>query len=188
MPSATHLPATLTPVKRAFQKLLFSSLLLLLCADLQAYDLLLLAKEPAFVRQAGIEQYRFIYSPTFSFPMIVRVTKIGDRVTLRAIQFSGAGGYDPGRVTVDRTIALTLQDWQRITAVVVASRFWTLPSEEEVEGNDGTSWILEGSKPDALHSVSRWTPTYNTKERQLERFLLFGRYLMSLSGLKIEVH
>ena len=168
--------------------LLFGILFSLLGAAAQAGDLLSIAQEPALTPKPGTEQFRFIYSPTFYNPLIVRVTKTGDRITLRAIQFSGAGGYGAGHVMVDRTVAITPQVWERIKTLAEASRFWTLPTEDDEDGTDGSTWIIEGSRGDAQRRVSRWTPTYKTKERQLERFVLFGRYLISLSGLKIAIH
>lgn len=175
-------------MKRSLPQLLLAFLLIIPWRDILADDLLSRAKEPAFVGQAGVEQYRLIYSPTFDNPLIMRVTKAGQRISLRVVQFSGAGGYDPGRIRVDKTIVLTPKDWQRITTLAEASRFWTMPTNDNGGGDDGSTWVFEGSRPDAQHLVSRWTPTYRTKERELERFVLFGRYLMTLSGLKITIH
>ncbi len=49
-------------------------------------DLLRQAKEPTSIRNtAGIEHFRLIFSRAFSVPLVVRVTKAGDRVTLRSV-------------------------------------------------------------------------------------------------------
>lgn len=153
----------------------------------EGQDLLSLAGEPALPRKPGVEQFRLIYAPTFERPMILRVTKTPDGITLRAVQFSGAGGYDVGRPKVNRTVTVTPQQWERIQALAKESRFWSLPAKDDTQGLDGSSWVFEGVSPSAQHKVSRWTPSYETKKRKLEGYVRFGRYLVELSGLKADL-
>ena len=60
-------------------------------------------------------------------------------------QLSGAGGYKPGYVTVDRTRLLTKGEWAMFIRLLTAC-YWQLPTDESASGKDGAQWSLKGSK------------------------------------------
>jgi len=146
-------------------------------------DLLRIAHEPMSIRNnAGIEQYRLIFSQPFSVPIIVRVTKTSDRIVVRSVLFTGA---ETGRVADVRTAILTPKEWQALNSLAAAAQFWTMSFEDRVnDGLDGTDWTIEAFQNNIYHVITRWSPSWHTKQRQLERFVAFGRYFGRLSPHK----
>src|SRR6185503_15892511 len=105
------------------------------------------------------ETYRFTWLRTFHAPVIVRVSRSGDRRELTAVVLSGAGGYEPG--TVERKMERPLQpaEWRRLTAALALSGFWKLPLRDpQSSGADGARWLVEGRRGDEYHLVDRWSP------------------------------
>lgn len=143
------------------------------------------AKEPAVIRNTnGTQHYRLIYRPIFSEPLIVRVTKTGDRIVLRSVLFTGAR---TGRITDTQTKVLSPREWERIESLAKAAKFWTMPSENDEMGTDGTNWALEGVRDGAYHVAFRWMPSAYAKERDLQHFVGLGRYLAKLSPHRLQI-
>ena len=145
-------------------------------------DLLRQAKEPASIRNTvGIEHFRLIFSQAFSVPLVVRVTKAGDRITLRSVLFAA-------NIPDARTEALNPKDWANLTMLANAANFWTMAYEDNELGTDGTSWVIEAFRGDGTyHVVTRWTASYNAKVRQLMGFVALGRHLSRLSPHKLQL-
>lgn len=104
------------------------------------------------------ESYRFLWLRSFHHPVAVRVWRSDDGRFLNVRQLSGAGGYEPGRLTTNRTRQLTSAEWEGFISLLDRSCYWQLPSEINQMGNDGAQWILEGTRGGRYHVVDRWTP------------------------------
>lgn len=137
-------------------------------------------KEPILVDcEDDIEAYRFTWLRTFHKPIMVRIQKAKDNITLSAKMLSGAGGYDPGQIIFDTTFTITVRDWNKFQSMLKKINFWQLPVETDFRGLDGAEWILEGSTKDDYHFTIRWTPGEASD---------YGKccsQLLSLSGIRI---
>jgi len=139
--------------------------------------------EPAlFDLKTESEIYRFTWLRTFHNPIAFRIEKGDSGITLTTKLCAGAGGYNPGPIALDRTIALTSDQWETFLEKLKILNFWSIPSTEKRSGRDGAVWILEGRTQSAYHFPSRWSPPYTGDARYAE----CGKYLLALSGLKIK--
>lgn len=141
-------------------------------------------EEPSLWKAAGrkdAEIYRFTWLRTFHPPYAFRLEVRADGTgTLVAKGASGAGGYDPGRLVLDKTLALDAKRVRQFTAALDALKFWALPARDNTRtGFDGSQWILEGVKGGRYHVVDRWTP-----ERGPFRNLMLE--LVGLAGVSVD--
>jgi hypothetical protein len=106
------------------------------------------------------EIYRFIWLRTFHPPYAFRLEVRADGTgTLVAKSASGAGGYDPGKLVLNKTLALDAKEVRQFTAALGNLGFWKLPTQESRgPGFDGARWVLEGVKGGRYHVVDRWSP------------------------------
>ena len=138
--------------------------------------------------------YRFLWLRSFHRPVGVRVTRTGagGRVWLRVLD--GAGGYDPGKISQDRSIENNRVQWDSLASLIDAATFWNLPTDEPTRSDtvngqvlytlhaDGARWILEGVEGHRYHVVDRWSPRPEPGERP---FYDLCRYLLTLSRLRL---
>jgi hypothetical protein len=122
-----------------------------------------------------VEIYRFTWLRTFHHPVMVRLEHNGYGALLTARETNGAGGYEPGKVFRTGEFHIESQEWCRFIELLNASKFWSLPSQSDDLGNDGSEWILEGIRGHRYHSVERWTP-------QDGAYYDACSYLLQLSG------
>lgn len=87
---------------------------------------------------------------------------------------SGAGGYKPGDLVVNMSVAIGAREWSEFTDVIGAADFWRLPTTERRIGRDGTRTIVEAVKHGRYHVVDRW---------QDHRFGHAFLYALELTGL-----
>lgn len=126
-----------------------------------------------------IESYRFLWLRSFHNPVAVRLWKCGSARFISVKELDGAGGYEPGRLILDRKRELTLEEWNAFRHHLEDSCYWQLPTRDDGGGLDGAQWILEGVKGGRYHVVDRWTPQ-NGSYREL------CLYALKLSGLKLD--
>jgi hypothetical protein len=126
-------------------------------------DQLIALKEPSLWERSKTqkeESYRFLWLRTFHEPIAIRVDINADgtaRLTVKVA--SGAGGYDPGELTQNRTVTISVEETNRFLNQVQTHNFWSLPSVEQTPGGpDGANWIIEGVKAQSYHVVDRWSP------------------------------
>lgn len=117
-------------------------------------------EEPSLSQRAAVGEvsYRFLWLRTFHHPVAVRVVRTSDRISLHAVELSGAGGYEPGKVARRQAVALASPDWARLESALAAAQFWNEPATVNRIGFDGSIWIVEGLRGDAYHLVERWSP------------------------------
>ncbi|HEX6185153.1 MAG TPA: hypothetical protein VFZ44_14800 [Pyrinomonadaceae bacterium] len=126
------------------------------------------------------ESYRFLWLRSFHRPVAVRVWSVGCERFVTLKEMSGAGGYEPGQLLVDRTRKLSQDEWDEFTRLLEQTCYWELPTTDERLGNDGAHWILEGVRAGRYHVVDRWTPEGGSyREACL--------YALKLSGLSFSV-
>lgn len=138
-------------------------------------------KEPViFMDNSENEIYRFTWLRTFHNPVAIRIEKQGDSCLLYWKSCSGAGGYQPGKLTVNSQKIIEKATWNEFKSRLDQIDFWNLKTNEKVFGCDGARWILEGKSLQQYHVVDRWTPDDNSKYYQCCDFLI------GLTDLKIK--
>jgi hypothetical protein len=143
-------------------------------------DQLHAAGERALCATGASEAYRFTWLRSFHHPIVVRAERLGDGYLLTAKQLDGAGGYKPGKLMVNRTSALSTDEWAHLTALVDSVGFWTAgPQPREQIGLDGAQWIVEGVAEHRYHTVDRWSPPEG--DRGVRRLGLFMLQLARLT-------
>lgn len=143
--------------------------------------------EPGLLSRMGqpIEEYRLLYVPSFERTFSVRVTKSGDSISMRAVMLSGRG-FQPGRIVVERSRALTVAEWEKFQTLLAAASYWQRPAIPQVNMRDGSAWVFEGTGQDRYRMLYVRTPTSKADERGLGSFIECGNYLVTLSGLQLE--
>lgn len=101
--------------------------------------------------------YRFTWLRTFHNPVAIRMEKNDDSVKLYWKVTDGQGGYNPGKIVVNKSKTLTLNEWQDFETAIKSIDFWKLPTTERTFGLDGAQWILEGVADGRYHVVDRWS-------------------------------
>lgn len=136
-------------------------------------------KEPLVYNQTNRTIYRFTWLRTFHKPVAIRLEKTDNSCTLYWKQASGAGGYDPGELTVNSSKQLTKAQWNKFISLLQSTDFWNMTTKSKDDmGNDGSQWIIEGMENGKYHVVDRWTPRKNN-------FHKCGQYLIELTDLKV---
>ncbi|MBL7905636.1 MAG: hypothetical protein JNL22_11495 [Bacteroidales bacterium] len=136
-------------------------------------------KEPLVYNQTNRTIYRFTWLRTFHEPVAIRLEKTDNSYTLYWKQTSGAGGYDPGELTVNSSKQLTKEQWDKLISLLKSADFWNMTTKSKDDmGNDGSQWIIEGIENGKYHVVDRWTPRNNN-------FQKCGQYLIELTDLKV---
>lgn len=126
--------------------------------------------EPVLKPTAGTRTYRFTWLRTSSHPVAVRIVVTQERCMLYATELDGAGGHAPGKVFRRKTETLSPEQCDEFEQVIERSGFWRLPPRGDVEGSDGSEWIVEGVAS-RYYVVSRWTPESGPVRVIGERFL-----------------
>jgi hypothetical protein len=103
---------------------------------------------------ADTTDIRSIYVPTCGKPFSIRVTKARDKVTLKVVRMSGEGGYEWGKIDLQKSLVITDQQWASLIALatVDGAREPSQKANKEIKENfadvmsgalDGATWYLE---------------------------------------------
>jgi hypothetical protein len=116
--------------------------------------------EPSFLslHDNEDEAYRFLWLRSFHHPVAVRVWRSGDQRFLTVKELSGAGGYEPGKLIVNRTRALTEEEWSTFTLLLEDALYWQIAERDDDMGTDGAQWIVEGVREGYYHLADCWSP------------------------------
>ena len=109
-------------------------------------------------RDKRVNVYRFLWLPTWERPVAVRVERVGDGATVSLVQLDGAGGYDPGKIAINRRVTVGQKEWHRLTTLVGRAGLWDMPTRITDLGHDGENFLVEGVADGKYHVVYRWTP------------------------------
>jgi hypothetical protein len=152
--------------------------------------------DPKLCRDPRGESCRFLWLRTFDPPVAVRIDRNTDGATLYLKEADGKGGYSPGKLRRSESRKLTEREWQSVLVAIDEGGFWKMPSEPVCKivlengviecrgGSDGAKWILEVTKGDTYHVVSRNNPCddrFNKDQAYRECCLL----ILSLSKLDV---
>lgn len=136
-------------------------------------------KEPLlFNRKVNNEVYRFTWLRTFHKPMTFRVEKTKDSQMLYYKVLNGKGGYEPGKIEIEKSKILSKEEWLTFKKLIEKADFWNISLGRSLIGTDGSEWILEGLTPSEYRVVSVWSPTEGS-------FYDACIYLISLTGLTV---
>jgi hypothetical protein len=92
---------------------------------------------------------------------VVRIGRRGDEIALRR----ACRRFRPRRLDdAPSVVALTLTDWGRLQAALIAASFWALGPDERRRGLDGSDWLIEGRREDIYRAVSRWSPRRDLRD------------------------
>jgi hypothetical protein len=111
--------------------------------------------EPVLRDSLPAKVYRFTWLRSFHKPVVIRLENFNGTVTLYWKVGGGAGGYEPGKMIVNKSKVLTLKNWNDFVASVNSINFWNLPTTRSGIGSDGAQWILEGKELGKYHVVDR---------------------------------
>lgn len=141
-------------------------------SDYKIYETLpsrhLYAKELAEISQpllcpdtvsGGREWYRFLWVPTFSPPVFLRIDIEPDGTAeLLTYTWEGQGGYDWGKPE-KKVRKLSWEEEGDLFYSLADIGFWSLPAKVDLPPDvvvlDGTHWLLEGVKGGKCHVVIR---------------------------------
>jgi hypothetical protein len=144
-------------------------------------------KEPrllSLAKHVDVDVYRIMILPTWGNPIAVRVQKHGELYSLSARRLDGQGGYDPGKLVEAKDIELGADDSKSLAVLIQNLNFFQLPTEDDVIGNDGDQWIIEGVSQGKYHIAVRWcADSYDPERRKLTTFLALCRFLLDKSTL-----
>lgn len=108
------------------------------------------------------EVYRFLWLRSFHHPVSVRLSISSDGTgTLTTKVCTGAGGYEPGKLIVNRNEKIGADRVKWFLDRIDEQQYWSLPTEEEdpnTIGLDGAQWVLEAVKNGNYKVVDRWSP------------------------------
>lgn len=129
-------------------------------------------KEPklaSLAKDRDIFVLRVLDLPSFQHPVAVRIEKKGDSITRRAVVLSGAGGYEPGDIKMEKTDTMSVADYEELLDSLEKSGFWKLAPNDDEIGFDGSELIIETVRNGKYAVFVRWTPEARAKERGLTK-------------------
>lgn len=153
-----------------------------LLSDFSKYDrqrndryshFLAIMDEPSLAPSQGKRSYRFFWLRTFHHPVSVRVTRDSLGAYITAVELSGAGGYDPGKVLRRQQTKLTDQQADEFERALEADGLWTIPAHDDVARRhmlDGAEWVIEASTT-KQRVITRMSPKNEPARLMGERFL-----------------
>lgn len=101
-------------------------------------------------------------APTFDHPVEYELTR-HEPYQLRYTEYEGHGGYNWGKRS--RVLVIELTEEQHTKAEeYIKSCLTNLPTNDEVFGMDGTTWLLESSVYQYI-KVAVWSPEHDTAAR-----------------------
>ena len=101
------------------------------------------------------QSYRLLWLNSQAHPVVIRITRTEDVISLHAFQLSGWGATDPGRLTAYSHRRLTEAEWRRLQAALIDADFWRLPTSGNLYGIHGGQWVIEGNDRGRYHLVDR---------------------------------
>ena len=108
------------------------------------------------------ETYRLTWLHSFHdrTPLLVRVSRRGTAVVLRASRFArnGQGADQTLTIISDVTRTLTPVEWSQLLDHFDRFSFWAQSGPLVLRGDDGSMWLVEGRRGDTYHSMARHSP------------------------------
>jgi len=137
-----------------------------------------------FTKNVTADVYRMMILPTWGNSIVVRVQRHGELYSLSARRLDGQAGYDPGKLVEKKEVELNADDSKALGVLIQNLSFFRLPTENDINGEDGEEWIIEGVSQGKYHVVQRWcAPSYDPKKRGLSGFVALCQFLLDKSTL-----
>jgi hypothetical protein len=121
-------------------------------------------KEPSLL-DAKTETYRFIWRSSFDTNKVGKIEKIDGHYSVTTKIFTS----HQDTIGTTSKFDITEREWNNIVNGLVRNGFWTYPISDNRNGLDGSTWTLEGYKPEKdkctgmnYHRIGRWSPTDTT--------------------------
>ena len=140
---------------------------------------------PAFAKKdVNAEIYRITILPTWGNSIALRTQRHGELSSLAARRLDGQAGYKPGKLVESKDVALGADDSKMLALLIQNLDFFQMATKDNVNGDDGDEWIIEGVSHGKYHVAVRWcAPSYNPGKRQLTAFLALCKFLIDKSTL-----
>ncbi|NDW13521.1 hypothetical protein D0T50_11535 [Bacteroides sp. 214] len=113
-------------------------------------------KERMLCNNVDVDVIRFTWLRTFHNPIAVRLENNKGTITVYWKKADGAGGYEPGKLVVNKKKIISEADWQKVIQKLQTKKFWQMPAVDNEMGFDGSQWILEANISGKYHIVDRW--------------------------------
>jgi hypothetical protein len=102
--------------------------------------------------------YRFTWLRSFDNPIVIGLINNNNHCSLYWKVSDGAGGYEPGKLVINKSRELTQKECNGFIRKVNSMKFWDIATpDSEAPGFDGAEWVLEGKEPMHYHFVYRWS-------------------------------
>ena len=127
--------------------------------------------------KADKESFRVIMFRTIKNPVMVKLEKENDTITLTVKVTSGVGGTEPGRIKVNNSKILSKKEWDEFQILIKNCDFWNLPAIGDDRKIAGEHFILEGYKKDDYNVTHEWDPSAD------DNFKIACMYLLKLGDV-----
>lgn len=84
------------------------------------------------------------------------------------------------KIEVNNHQTLTIKDWKEFEQLLTNCNFWEMQPNKEINGLDGSEWIIEGHLKEKYKFVARRSPKNN--------FRIAGQFLIQKSKLPDEIY
>jgi hypothetical protein len=118
-------------------------------------------KEPSLcssLEPSCTEVYRFLYLPSGSLPIAVRIQKCSSTYSIYYKKLTGNTVKDPGKLDLNLTTILTEEEWNKFNSYLTVDSFWNLKGREVTGRFDTARWIIEANKNGKYHIVDQESP------------------------------
>ena len=123
------------------------------------------------IKGQNIESYRFVYDRgEWGLGSVIRITKHNNTYMFRGMQVGDADfGYD-GKGILTET-EMSEEEWNILSNYIYDLSYKSMsPQDDDYTVFDASYIILEGIKNGKYYYVGRYSPTFETEERKLEKF------------------
>jgi hypothetical protein len=123
--------------------------------------------------------YRLTWLRTFDNPISFRIEKDESEIWIYTKVGSGAGGYPPEKIKLNREKKVSIEEWEEFIGLLNEYDFWSLINRGDVPGTDGSQWIFEGSTPKEYSVINKRSVREGTAIYEI------GSFLIDLSDLRM---
>ena len=115
-------------------------------------------EEPVLMDSLSGSIFRFTWLRSFDYPIVIGLINNYHHCSLYWKVSDGAGGYEPGKLVINKSKELTQKEWDEFIRKIDSMKFWDMgTSASEAPGLDGSEWVLEGKEKTHYHFVYRWS-------------------------------
>ena len=136
------------------------------------------AGQSSLVDDRQADTVRFLWLRSFHHPVVVRIDGVNaDESVLTAIELSGAGGYDPGKIARRMSRRLSSKESSDFRDLLAKSGLFAQRPQDCSLGLDGAEWVFERQDRGHYTFLHQWTPQHGPVHD-------VGNFLLDLTGWK----